>query len=56
MAKRVAVKIGSDLLENNRAQLESGDGKDILSILVKAQHKSEAGNRLSNTTLLQNVC
>ncbi|KAF8881140.1 cytochrome P450 [Mucidula mucida] len=33
VAKRVAIKLAGELLRNNRAELESGDGKDILSIL-----------------------
>ncbi|PBK80614.1 cytochrome P450 [Armillaria gallica] len=55
VAKRVAINLAGELLRQNKAQLESGDGKDILSILVKDQKKSKHDERLSQTTLLENV-
>ncbi len=56
VAKRVAIKLAGELLRNNRAELESGDGKDILSILVKTQNRIQSSEKLSNTTILENVC
>ncbi|KAK0216143.1 cytochrome P450 [Armillaria fumosa] len=55
VAKRVAIKLAGELLRQNKAQLESGSGKDILSILVKDQKKSKHDERLSHTTLLENI-
>ncbi len=55
VAKRVAINLAGELLRQNKAQLESGGGKDILSILVKDQKKSKHDERLSHTTLLENV-
>lgn len=55
VAKRVAIKLAGELLRQNKAQLESDGGKDILSILVKDQKKSKHDERLSHTTLLENI-
>ncbi|KAK0200849.1 cytochrome P450 [Desarmillaria ectypa] len=55
VAKGVAIKLAGELLRQNKAQLESGDGRDILSILVKDQKKSKDDERLSHATMLENV-
>ncbi|KAK0455795.1 cytochrome P450 [Desarmillaria tabescens] len=57
VAKQAALKLAREFLRQNHAHLENGDGKDILSILIRDQkHSKHAGDRLSQKALLENVC
>ncbi|KAG7446128.1 cytochrome P450 [Guyanagaster necrorhizus] len=55
VAKRAAIRLAGEFLRENQAHLENGDGKDILSILVRDQKHSKHGDRLSHRALLENI-
>ncbi|KAK0452044.1 cytochrome P450 [Desarmillaria tabescens] len=56
VAKQAALKLAREFLRQNHAHLENGDGKDILSILIRDQkHSKHAGDRLSQKALLENI-
>ncbi|KAK0448028.1 cytochrome P450 [Armillaria borealis] len=56
VAKQAALRLAGEFLRQNQTHLENGDGKDILSILIRDQKHSKHGDRLSHKALLENVC
>ncbi|SJL01235.1 uncharacterized protein ARMOST_04553 [Armillaria ostoyae] len=55
VAKQAALRLAGEFLRQNQTHLENGEGKDILSILIRDQKHSKHGDRLSHKALLENI-